>query len=488
MRWPWFRRKRSATPASADPSPGPSREALSGQAPLPPPMPQDALLRFAMDYLRARRARVRIEGSDILSATLPDGSQVRYTTSAAQARADEYTTLLAVGSSALGTLLETVGEASRFLALDLAPQADAEELVAAVCAPFPADCGRCVAGGKSISALCGGCPLRSERMTLRLPAGKRDISIIPMDTEESVEFTYRITGHDRSGRHDAWMRIATTLSGRSVGLLDESLLASARTHDSSTARQDAARSKARAAVSFAEARVHPVLTVTAEMLRARSDAAYQRRVAETRATFTRLRQERAQPEGEIEAALQRELAALAEVYGIDIEATLESVCMLSSPRAEARIAVPGVSQPVRLLIDLGRGEVIPPECAGCQQPVLAGMVCEAGHVLCSSCARSCVDGGEVICDVCADTNAQDSAACALCSEPLCAIHVHACAGCGATCCAAHLWTCVEGGEALCLDCVRPCAHCGVVVCEDHPHVCAAPVAVAGNVGEGQVSR
>ena len=39
--------------------------------------PRDALLRFARDYLLASGAKVRVEESDLITATLTDGRQMR---------------------------------------------------------------------------------------------------------------------------------------------------------------------------------------------------------------------------------------------------------------------------------------------------------------------------------------------------------------------------------------------------------------------------
>lgn len=502
MRWPWFRRKRTSTPA---PPPTRTVESAPISAHLPPPAPQDALLRFTMDYLRARRARVRLEGSDVIAATLPDGSEVRYTTSIARARTDEGTSLLTIGSSALSSVLEDVGEASRLLFLELTPQPDTEAVVENIVGTASAGCGRCLARGSGAEnvqtmSLCTTCPLRAGKLALRLPAGARATTVTPAHDEIAVEYTYRITGHDRSGRHDAWVRAAIGPSGRPTRPLDEVLLPTARRREHSPAMREAIR----AAQPAIEAHVQPILSATAELLRARSDPAYQRRVAETRATFTRLRQERAQPAEEIDAALTRELAALAEVYSIEVEAVLESVCVVASPVAEAHIAIQGVPTPVMLSVDLGRGEIIPPACAHCQRPVEAGAVCDHGHILCSSCVRTCANGGEVLCPRCAVevTRAEairaeatrEDVVCTLCGVSLCGNHAPTCASCGAVCCAAHLWLCADGGEALCLDCVRQCETCGALTCASHPHTCNTRVpalpntAHSGRESERRVSR
>lgn len=471
MRWFWQRRKRSSeTDAEGGTSRAasvlPARSAAAARLDNP-------LLVFALDYLRAKRAAVRIEESDLLSATLPDGTTVRYTASSARARADEGAALLAIGSNALTSLLEDIGGHARHIALTLAPCEEPATLLARVCPALPTSCGQCVMLSGAVEpflAPCSECPVRSRCVALRLPEGERTVEYVERDEELSFELTYRVTGHDHAGRHDAWVRLAVARDGRSVRLLEEGHLTTARGHPWNEGTQ-AALTSTRVA---AEARLQPILDATGEALRAQSDAAYQRRVNETRATFTRLRQEGQQPEVEIEAALSRELAALTEVYSVSVEATLESVCAIFSPCVEARILTANSTAPVNLLFDLGRADLVPPTCAACGQVVRAGIACYAGHVMCANCAPVCADGGEVLCPLCPTAAADrdgEAAACALCSAPLCAEHSHACAECGGTCCTAHLWTCVENGESLCLDCVRICVSCEATLCATHARAC-----------------
>lgn len=467
MRWFWQRRKRSE----------PAREETATELPTHATSAAahaltDPLLAYALDYLRARQARVRIESDDLLSATLPDGGEVRYTSSSARARADESAALLVPGSSALSALLEDVSVYARHLALTLAPNHSATSLLERLCPSLPFTCGRCAAtsGGPGDGAIawCTECPLRGGGIALRLPVGQRSVEAVAGGAELAFEFTYRVTGHDHAGRHDAWVRLAVGSDGRAVTPLEEAQLAAAHAGD----WRESTRAALAAANAHLQARLQTMLDATATALRARGEAAYQRRVGEARATFARLRQEQQQPEAEIEAALSRELAALRDVYGITVDAALESVCAIATPLAEARITIEGCTAPVCLRFDLGRGEVIAPRCAACQQPVWHGAACRGGHILCAACGPICANGGEALCPLCAPAAMAPPFACALCSSPLCADHAATCAGCGATCCAAHTWTCVEGSEALCLDCARLCATCEVVLCEAHAHACS----------------
>src|SRR5215469_7592822 len=106
--------------------------------------PQDALLRFARDFLLASGARVRVDDTDVLTAALADGRQVRYTTSLVRARNEEHTDLLVQGGTTLAELLDECASRSRIVALKLwettaNPEATAE---AALAAPLPR-CGWC---------------------------------------------------------------------------------------------------------------------------------------------------------------------------------------------------------------------------------------------------------------------------------------------------------------------------------------------------------
>src|SRR6476646_9262647 len=98
MRWFWSKRK-SGKPQLSRPMPadepvgGVKRGTRTGTL-VAGGEPKDALLRYAREYLLARGARVRMEGEETLSAILPDGTSTRYTTSLAQARAEEETQYL----------------------------------------------------------------------------------------------------------------------------------------------------------------------------------------------------------------------------------------------------------------------------------------------------------------------------------------------------------------------------------------------------------
>src|SRR5690348_10373488 len=129
MRWFWQRRRQRQSTVAV-PSPTPTRvdtvqraPTTSGRIGQPRQLTGD-LLMLARDYLQSVGGRVRVEDEDVLSATLPDGSLVRYTTSLAKARSDESMTLLVEGCEALATMLDDIATRSRLTALKLTSVAD----------------------------------------------------------------------------------------------------------------------------------------------------------------------------------------------------------------------------------------------------------------------------------------------------------------------------------------------------------------------------
>jgi hypothetical protein len=128
MKWFWQRRKKDVAAPGAtlleEPAQRISRATKPPRVTAPPRVtmpprlgvrsaplgaimePRDALLAFARDLLNAQGARVRVEEDDLVTATLPDGSSARYTTTLARAHAEEETALLTQGAPALELLFE----------------------------------------------------------------------------------------------------------------------------------------------------------------------------------------------------------------------------------------------------------------------------------------------------------------------------------------------------------------------------------------------
>ena len=422
MRWFWQRRKRQATVQSPAPTAQPVTQAIratastassvqraassSGRLGQPRELTSPVLL-LARDYLHAIGGRVRVEDDDVLSATLPDGSLVRYTITQAKARADESMTLLVEGSQALAVMLDDIAARSRMTALRLTPAADPAELALAVCRTPTSKCGRCLDASDGLRqepfALCDVCPLRENRLALRWRAGGPLSARVERREEAgSVELAYLMVARDRQGRHDEWLRSGFDMvTGQSVATLSDAALTSAVADDlPATSTQQLAVAR-----TAAERALGDCLTATGLFLRQRSLDEYQTRLEEVATTFDRLQRESPENARAVKSGRKRELAALAEVYGVDIEAQLESACFITSPHAIVALRPRKARGDLLLRVDLGRGLVIPPNCAVCNVSVQAGDVCEAGHVVCASCAAACSRCGAWSCVTCGEPRA-----------------------------------------------------------------------------------
>jgi hypothetical protein len=282
---------------------------------------------------------------------------------------------------------------------------------------------------------------------------------------QSVELVYRLVGRDRRGRRDEWLRLAIERDGRALEPLPLDLLGAAQ-----PAETTAATSASLAAASArAQERLRPALDALGSLLQQRAADEYQRRVEDVTATHERLRRERPEQGRSVEVALERELASLAEVYGVEVEARLESVVCISSP--VARVAVEtarGVGPTVA--VDVGRGVVSAPACAVCAADVRAGHVCAQGHVVCAAHLGVCDHCGARRCPACEPA---PPSTCALCGETTCDTCATTCAACARTFCASHTWRCVEGDHTLCLEHLNVCGACGDPLCEAHTSRCGA---------------
>ncbi|HEX8998007.1 MAG TPA: hypothetical protein VF812_18405 [Ktedonobacterales bacterium] len=481
MKWFWQRRKKES-PLGASSEERQERESRGAVATAPRPAgisgrlattvePRDELLRFARDLLNAQGARVRAEEDDLIVATQPDGSVARYTTTLARARAEEETTLLAQGAAALQTLFDEAAQRARLVALRLpASDDEAHTLALRHLAPLPEACGRCVGlGGEpwlSSAPTCDACPMRAGRPALTWAQPPVTARTLRQSDAQSVELVYRIIGRDRRGRRDEWLRLAfDAASGRKLPPMPLDLLPAAQPAEPS------ARANAQVAEASAHAQetLRPALDALSVSLRQRVADEYQRRIEEVTTTHERLRRERPEDGDSIAAALERELASLSEVYGVEVEARLESVVFISSPVALVAVeTAQGVGPSV--LVDLGRGMVSAPACAVCSGDTRAGHICAQGHTVCATHLSVCATCGATRCPVCDPT---PMAACALCGDLTCAACAGACDDCGHTFCSGHTWRCAEGDATLCLEHLNVCAACGDPLCQTHTSQCGA---------------
>ena len=432
--------------------------------------PRDALLRYALDSLVARGARVRVEEEDVVAATLADGQVVRYTTTLARARAEEETQFLVEGSGALTSLLETAAASARLTGLLLGASGAADALaLAASVAPSGETCGRCAGlGGEPWlrgQPSCAACPLREGRLALRWAEPPIAASAERTWQAQAVELTYLLVHRDRRGRTDEWLRLVLdAATGRTLTSLTPEQLARAE----AVALAPESIRHIGAAAERARTEVAPALEAAALFLRQRTEREYRRRVEEITGTHQRLRGESPEDRRLIDAALNRELAALGEVFGVEVDARLESVCLVTTPMVLVALRLPSGAM-TECTVDLGRGTVAPPACSVCGEPCEAGIVCPQGHPRCGTCLTTCVACGRGHCATCDEPEYQQ---CALCDEAVCPECAHACTTCGKVYCPDHLWACGVGAHTVCLTCVQLCVRCERTLCAEHALRCS----------------
>lgn len=478
MRWFWQRKKHDTPqPIGAEiveAPPRSTRVTSPRQASRTGPLagaeePRDALLAFARDLLNAQGARVRVEEDDLVIATYPDTPPVRYTTTLTRARAEEETTLLTQGAPTLESLFEAAEQRARASGMTLSAITDPGALALHALARPGATCGRCSGAGRaqwaSQAATCDTCPLREGGMALqweRAPTGAR---ILRWEEETSVELTYRISGRDRRGRRDEWLRVAyNPETGARLPIVSAERLATAIALTSDGVGE---RERATKAVGLANSALEPGAQALAAYLAQRVSGEYLRRVEDLKNTHERLKRERSQEAPQLATSLERDLASLGDVYGVEVEVALESICLIASPLAVVSVEMESGSG-ATVVVDAGRGAVRPPACAGCGAPVSAGRVCAHGHIQCASCAQACSHCDALACGVCGDTQLS---LCGLCGEGACAACARTCDACGSAFCPNHVWTCAEGDQVLCLNDLILCAECQTPLCQEHATAC-----------------
>jgi hypothetical protein len=399
MRWFWQRRRQRQS-AVAAPLPTPTRvdtvqraPTTSGRIGQPRQLTSD-LLMLARDYFQSIGGRVRVEDEDVLSATLKDGSLIRYTTSLAKARSDESMTLLVEGSEALAAMLDDIAVRSRLTALRLTPAVDPVAIA-----------------------------IEQGRVALhwRTP-GPLSARVVRQEESIAVELAYLVVARDRQGRQDVWMRQAINIaSGQPVPVLSDMALASAQPDRVPTDYQPRlAHSRA-----CAERILQDSLAATGVFLRQRSLDEYRRRLEDVATTFDRLQRESQETTRAAKVGRKRELSALSEVYAVDVEAQLESACFITSSLAQ--VALHPSKGHVELLVgvDLGRQHLTLPDCNSCGMSIQMGYVCDAGHALCTQCAKACTHCGAWRCGACGEPEQASCAKCGLTVDLLAISHEEA---------------------------------------------------------------
>jgi hypothetical protein len=391
----WRRKSRQAELPNAAPGAAGAvatleREPAPGYAPATHVEIHDALLRFAVDCLVAGGARVRVEASDLVAATLADGRSVRYTTTLARARDDEKVELLVTGGAALAALVEECAGHAAVTSLTLPAGGDAVALArAALAAPACDTCGD--------STLCEACPRREGRLVLRGVERAGEARIARTWQALGIELTYLIASSDRHGRHDEWLRVGVDPS---EGLRLEPLAPEALAVAQAGTLPADAEVLLQAAIVQAEGHLEASLQAAAAFLRLRAEPEHQARLAELQSTYAQLRRESPDEAQGIERSLAAELERLADIYAVDVEARLQSACFVSSPVALVAFRMP-FGEEVQVTVDLGRSTVRLPRCSGCEADVQVGGVCPHGHVTCAECRAALTDGATRGCARCA---------------------------------------------------------------------------------------
>ncbi len=349
----------------------------------PPIELRDALLRFARDYLIARGARVRAEDTDLISAVLADGSEVRYTTTLARARADEGTELLVQGGTALATLVDDSSERARVTSLRLATAGTPVELAQTAIAEPDAGCGRCLgSAGVESTALCRRCPLREGRLVLRGVGRVINAQEVRRADLRAIELAYHVVSSDRQGRRDEWMRLAFDCDdGRGIEPLPLETVALALAAELPETDVAPLLEAANDAATRALGRA---LNASGAFLRLRSEGEYQRRLDDIRTTFERVQREGTSDPSAAEASFRREMERLNDIFAVSVDAQLESVAFIASPAALVALKRSSAHE-LPLWVDIGRAHVIAPKCASCGVSIRAGNLCNKGHVTCPAC-------------------------------------------------------------------------------------------------------
>jgi hypothetical protein len=393
MRWLPWRRKQEREPAPHDARSGDGRAGTVGVADRlsRDAVPRGAALTFARDALILSGAQVLVEDPDLLAATLPDGSRVRYTGSLARARSEADATLLVQGGAALGALLDEVARRGTRVGFALPVRADSAASFATALAVPPNECGRC-ARGDAAASLCAACPLRAGRLVLDGMGRVTGMQELRRYDAHAVEFTYVATYRDRDGRYDETHRLAyDCATGASVPPVALEVLPHCPPSPAPDERDIAALAQR------AQSDLARTLTAGASLLALRGEAGYQGRLHDLALTHERLLREAPEARAEWEASYTAERARLADLFAVSVEAELASVAHVATTCAD--VVVGHTTGELALTVDLGRGLVLPPQCVNCGGSMQAGRVCARGHSFHATCA-----GEDAACPLCASAN------------------------------------------------------------------------------------
>ncbi len=380
----------------------------------------DEVLDFAREWLLALGGRLLATDGDVLAGTLHDGTDVRYTRSAARARREPNAELLAPGTPAFDALLADVTRRGTALflrapAVDRLPEALAREAFAS---PAPT-CPACVASDPDAAhhAVSPECPLNAGRfVVLGASKGVRDAAIERRWEPLTAEHTFWMAITAPQGRHEEVVRIAVdAATGEPRQPLSTAILRRA-----SAAPQDAAQADVadviRQTQSWAEARLEPAALAAARLARLRNLAEFQRRQEHITGTYAQLLVETPDLAQDLLSARERELARLSEAYAIELETRPVNAAVIATPMAHVRVRFAGGGE-AELDVDLACGTVAQPRCVTCGSAWRLGARCAEGHVTCLACQQVCAHCGMRRCARCAAAPMQE---CPTCSAMTCA--------------------------------------------------------------------
>jgi hypothetical protein len=299
---------------------------------------------------------VRVEQADLLAARLPDGAELRYTTSLARVREAPGAELLASGSAALTAMLGEVAAHAAVVSLRLSTADDAEALARANLATAAKGCERCLHPDGASRAPCEACPLHEGRFVAAGFEKLRSVREVRRWDESSIELAYEVTARDRYGRTDDLVRVALGPDGATLPILTPTALARAEGYSLPPEAPGALRASL--------AQVRPTIELLAREIGAflglRSAAEYARRREELAGTFAALRHEAQAAENGAGAAsglaraLETELRRLDEVYGGDVEVRLASVAFVATTLVEM-VLTDARHREWITTVDVGRG-------------------------------------------------------------------------------------------------------------------------------------
>lgn len=449
-RRPWLPFSRSRTNAArgvlgrASP---PARQGMfarvfGGRAARQPVPPTDASLALVRDWIFGRGGRIDRVDTDLVAATLPDSSVIRYTTSARRAQADPGATLIGPGTPALDALVADISGLAEARALIVpAPpsaSADAAALARAAFAPAVAGCGRCALPDAEPALRCADCPLRRGRVVVAGVARHGSTAQVMRRWDRAeAEFLFSLATTSIQGRREEVVRIGVVRdTGARTAPLDEGLLA--RAHVAAPPRTTAGGESVRGpsdgaeadrtpnlatARRNAEASLHGAALAAARLARAATLPEYHERQAHVTSMYARLLVEAPENARDTLVALESELARLADAYAVRLETTPLAQVALKVAHANVDITFPGGGT-AAVEVDLARHVVASPTCPACARFWRVGARCAEGHVTCASCQQVCAHCGARRCARCAahayvPCNGCGALACSRCGRRRC---------------------------------------------------------------------